>query len=185
VTLIAIFRQVIGIKAFGIYTPLIVTLAFLASGKLIYGIILFAIAIILGMLLRVLLRPLRMLYLPRLAIMITLISLIVFGLLVLGNWIGLPALSNLSVLPIIIMIALMEKFIAVSIEKGNRTAIILSLETVIISVICYYVIIWQWLINILILYPYLVLFTLPINFLLGKWTGLRISEYLRFRKLIK
>ena len=30
VTLIAFFRQVIGIKAFGIYTPAIVTFAFLA-----------------------------------------------------------------------------------------------------------------------------------------------------------
>jgi len=31
----------------------------------------------------------------------------------------------------------------------------------------------------------MVLLTLPINFFLGKWTGLRLSEYLRFKEILK
>jgi hypothetical protein len=68
VTLIAFFRQVIGIKAFGIYTPAIVTFAFLAIPQLRYGVIIFVSVILIGMLMRFILKSLRILYLPRVAI---------------------------------------------------------------------------------------------------------------------
>lgn len=185
VTIIALFRQVLGVKAFGIYTPAILVFAFLASGKLIYGIALFVIAILAGMLLRVLMRPFRLLYLPRVAIMISLIGFAIFGLLILGNSLGYPDLSNLSILPILIMITLVEKFIGTSIEKGTRTAIILTVETLLISVICYYVAIWQVLNTYLLGHPYIVLITIPINVFLGRWIGLRLTEYYRFRNILK
>jgi len=34
-------------------------------------------------------------------------------------------------------------------------------------------------------YPWVVLFTIPFNIFLGKWTGLRFSEYWRFRDVLK
>ncbi|MBP6084900.1 hypothetical protein KA517_01540 [Candidatus Gracilibacteria bacterium] len=33
-------------------------------------------------------------------------------------------------------------------------------------------------------YPEIIFLMIPINYLIGKWTGLRISELLRFRELI-
>lgn len=48
VTLIAFFRQVIGIKAFGIYTPAIITFAFLATNQIKYGITIFITVIVVG-----------------------------------------------------------------------------------------------------------------------------------------
>ena len=83
------------------------------------------------------------------------------------------------------MITLVEKFIAVQIEKGNKTAVILSLETLFISVIGYYIASWPLLIGALIRFPWICLLTIPINIFLGKWTGLRLSEYFRFRQIIK
>jgi hypothetical protein len=83
------------------------------------------------------------------------------------------------------MITLVEKFVAVQIEKGNRAAIILTLETLLISVIGFYIASWQGLINLLAAAPWIVLFTLPINLLLGRWTGLRLTEYLRFKEILK
>jgi len=83
------------------------------------------------------------------------------------------------------MITLVEKFIAVQIEKGNKIAFKLALETLVISIAGYYLASWEFLIKFLAIYPWTILFTLPINVLLGKWTGLRVSEYLRFREIIK
>jgi len=34
-------------------------------------------------------------------------------------------------------------------------------------------------------YPWIILLSVPINIFLGKWTGLRLSEYLRFKEVIK
>jgi hypothetical protein len=83
------------------------------------------------------------------------------------------------------MITLVEKFVAAQIEKGNKTAIILSLETLVISIAGYFVASWGTLILFLQKYPWVVLLTLIINVALGKWTGLRISEYIRFKELLK
>jgi hypothetical protein len=83
------------------------------------------------------------------------------------------------------MITLVEKFVAVQIEKGGRAAVILAVETLVISVIGYYIASWPSLIKLILSAPWISLFTIPINIVLGKWTGLRFSEYIRFRQLIK
>ncbi len=183
-TLITFFRQVVGIKAFGIYTPLIITFAFMAIG-IKYGIAIFIAVIVLGMLSRFILRPFRLLYLPRVAIMITLVALVILGMLLLGGTFKKTSFSMASIFPILIIITLVEKFITVQIEKGNKVAIALAVETLAISIIGFYIVSSRYLIHLLAFYPWIVLLTLPINIFLGKWTGLRLSEYLRFRDVIK
>jgi hypothetical protein len=184
-TFIAFLRQVVGIKAFGIYTPLIITFAFLATNGLKYGIVIFLVVILSGMLLRFILKPLRLLYLPRVAIMLSLVALVVLFMLTLGGNLRRTGLASVSIFPILIMITLVEKFVAVQIEKGNKTAVILTLETLLISVIGFYIASWRGLIIALSTWPWIVLLTIPVNFFLGKWTGLRLSEYLRFREILK
>ncbi len=183
-TLIAFLRQVVGIKAFGIYTPSIIIFAFLATG-LKYGITIFVSVIIVGMLARYLLKKLRILYLPRVAITVTIVTLAILGVLVFGGSQHRTGLAAVSIFPLLIMITIVEKFVAAQIEKGNRTAMILAVETLIISVLGFFIAKWQFLIYLLIAYPWIILLTIPINILLGKWTGLRLSEYFRFREILK
>ena len=184
-TLIALLRQVFGVKAFGIYTPLIITFAFLATNGIRYGIFIFVAVILSGMIMRFILKPFRLLYLPRVAIMISVVAMVILIMLTLGGSLKRTGLAAVSIFPILIMITLVEKFIAVQIEKGNKIAFKLALETLVISIAGYYLASWEFLIKFLAIYPWTILFTLPINVLLGKWTGLRVSEYLRFREIIK
>lgn len=183
-TLITFFRQIVGIKAFGIYTPLIITFAFMAIG-IKYGIAIFIAVIFIGMLSRFVLKPFRLLYLPRVAIMLTIVALVILGILLLGGSFKKTSFSMASVFPILIIITLVEKFITVQIEKGNKVAIALATETLVISIVGFFVVSSSALRMFLASYPWIVLFTLPINILLGKWTGLRLSEYIRFRHVIK
>jgi len=184
-TFIAFLRQVVGIKAFGIYTPLIITFAFLATNGLRYGVAIFLAVILAGMVMRFALKPFRLLYLPRVAIMLTIVSLIILVMLVFGGNMRRTGLASVSIFPILIMITLVEKFVAVQIEKGNKTALILAFETLVISIFGFYIASWKGLIEILLVHPWLILLTVPINVLLGRWTGLRISEYIRFKDIIK
>ncbi len=184
-TFIAFLRQVVGIKAFGIYTPLIITFAFLATNGLRYGVVIFLAVIFIGMLMRFILKPFRLLYLPRVAIMLTVVSLLILLMLTFGGNLKRTGLASVSIFPILIMITLVEKFVAVQIEKGNKTALILAFETLIISIFGFYIASWEPLIKALVSYPWLILLTIPINILIGKWTGLRVSEYFRFRNVIK
>lgn len=185
VTLVAFFRQVIGIKAFGIYTPSIVTFAFLAFDPkgIKYGIAIFASVILVGMLSRFLLKNFRLLYLPRVALTLTIVAFAILGILVLGGSLNRTGLASVSIFPLLIMITLVEKFVATQIEKGDKTAIILAAETLGMSLIGYAIARWDILITLILTHPWMVLITVPINIWLGKWSGLRLSEYLRFRKV--
>ncbi|GBE16965.1 hypothetical protein BMS3Abin15_00789 [bacterium BMS3Abin15] len=183
-TFIALVRQVIGIKAFGIYTPLLVIFAFLATG-IKYGAVVFISVILVGMLMRLILRRLRLLYLPRVAITLTVVAFAMLAVLVVGGSFQRTGLAAVSIFPLLIMVIIVEKFIAAQIEKGNRTAILLAVETLAISVAGYYLASWEGLINSIVSYPWAVLLIIPFNVFLGKWTGLRLSEYWRFREIIK
>lgn len=186
-TLVAFFRQVIGIKAFGIYTPSIITFALLAfdPNGIKYGIAIFVSVIFVGMITRLALKQFRLLYLPRVAITLSIISLAILGVMVLGGSLQRTGLASVSIFPLLIMITLVEKFVATQIEKGSRIAFILALETLIISVIGYYLISWKALTDFILHYPWAILATFLINFSLGKWTGLRLTEYFRFRKIFR
>lgn len=186
-TLVAFFRQVIGIKAFGIYTPSIITFALLAfdPNGLKYGIAIFASVILVGMVTRLALKRFRLLYLPRVAITLSVISLAILLILVVGGIFSRTGLAAISIFPLLIMITLAEKFVATQIEKGSRVAFLLAIETLIISVVGYYLVGWHALTGLLLSYPWVVLLTFLINFSLGKWTGLRLTEYFRFRKIFR
>ncbi len=183
-TLIAGVRQVIGIKSFGIYAPLVLTFAFWATG-LKYGLAIFCVILVTGTLMRYFLQRVRLLYMPRMAIVLSVISVVSLALLALGGWLGKFGLASVSILPILIMITLIEKFISAQVEKGVRNAAFLSLETVLISVAGYGLLISTRFRAFVLDYPEYLLGLILVNVLLGKWTGLRLTEYLRFRNVIK
>lgn len=184
-TIIAFARQVVGIKGFGIYTPLIISLAFLATGLKI-GLSFFAVIILVGTLVRFLVKSIALLYLPRMAIVLTCVAIAILLVFLIGAHFNYQGIINTSVFAVLIMISLVEKFIAAQIERGAKNAIVLTLETIVLSSICYLIISWSWLQTIVLDHPFwIILGAVVINLLLGRWTGLRLYEYYRFRDVIK
>lgn len=183
-TLLAFARQVIGLKAFGLITPAMTTLAFLVMG-LYSGLIVFVVVVLSGTLTRLLLSRLRLLYLPRMALVLTSVSLAILILLGLSAATGQTATLAFSVFPILILTVLAEDFIAVQFTRGLKTALRLTFWTLVLVVACYYIVSWQLLRTFLLSYPEVVLLAIPINILLGRFTGLRILEYIRFRELLR
>lgn len=184
VTLVAVFRQVVGLKAFGIYTPSIIIFAFLAMG-IKYGAAIYVTVIVVGILMRFVLKKLRLLYLPRVALTLTVVAIAILGALVIGGSFQRTGLAAVSIFPLLIMITLVEKFVAVQVEKGTRTALLLASETFFIAICGYVLGHWTWLINMIVSAPWIILIVIPFNVFLGKWTGLRFSEYFRFRDVIR
>ena len=183
-TIIAIGRLIFGVKGFGIYTPVIITFALVETG-LKYGLTIFILVLLTGTLMRYALKRFRLLYLPRFAIVLTVVSLVILLLFAEGAYSHRTGLITVSIFPILIIIILVEKFVAAQIEKGPRTAIRLSLETLVLAVICYYVATWGLFQEILYNYPFIIFGLIILNILLGRYRGLRLSEYIRFREVIK
>jgi PKD repeat protein len=182
-TILAFSRQVIGIKAFGMFTPAAVTLSFIAIG-LKYGLVIFAVVLLTATLSRFILRRFRLLYLPRMAIVLTAVSLSIFGLFALGAHFDQTGILSFSIFPILVLASLAEQFVEAQIRLGIRTAARLTAETLLLSVVSTLIVQWDVLRSLIIGFPELILLTIPLNILLGRWTGLRLTEYIRFRKLL-
>lgn len=183
-TFIVATRQIAGIKAFGIYTPLIITFAFFDMG-IKYGIAIFVVVLLVGTVVRYFVRHFRLLYLPRMGIVLTVTAMAILILLFEGVVSKRTVFIGSSIFSILIMITLAEKFIAAQIEKGLKTAVVLSVETLIISTLGYYILQWPKLQDTVFFYPQIILLTLAINIFLGRWKGLRLIEYFRFKDLLK
>lgn len=182
-TIIATARQLVGIKAFGIFAPTVIALSFLVTG-IEYGVAIFGIIIVLGTLARLFSRQIRLLYLPRMAIVLSLVALAIFGLYFVGSYFD-NSLIAVSIFPILIMTVLAEHFISVQIDQGYKSAIKLTIETLILSVTGYFIGDWTLFKTTILAYPELVLCTFLINIIIGKFAGLRLTEYIRFRNVFK
>lgn len=183
-TIIALLKQVVGITTFGLYTPSIITLSFLALG-LEFGLIILLIIIVSGAAVRKLLDRFHLLHIPRIAIVLTFSTLIILLTLALGTYLGISSVATIAVFPMLIMTTLAEKFVSALGGRGFYAALLLMIETTIVSLICYWVVEWHYLQNLILGHPEIILLLLIFNYILGRWTGLRLMEYVRFREVMK
>lgn len=182
-TLIAFFRQVIGFSTAGVYAPAILTLALVFAG-LLNGLAILAVVVLSSLLVRFILRKRRLLFTPKIALNISSVALFVFLALYIASMFELGRVATLSILPILILITLAEKITAVDGSKNAKQVIKLFGEITLVALICYFVVEWRSFQIFMLAYPELVFVFVFLNYLLGRWTGLRFFEYFRFRELI-
>ena len=187
-TFVALAREILGIHGFGVYTSTIIAFAFVATG-LYYGILLFGVTLATGTLIRLLIKQVRLLYLPRMAIVLTGVSLAIFLLFFEAAFSKrTPFITSAGsfIFPSIMMITLIENFVSAQIDRGAKRAITLTIETLALAIISFFIITFGPLRMVILAWPFGVFIgAVLINMLIGKWTGLRVTEYIRFRDLIK
>ena len=182
-TLISFFRQIIGFSTAGVYAPAILTVAFIFIGPL-NGLAILLVVVLASLLMRFLLRRRRLLFTPKISLNISFVVLAVFLALYLVSIFELVRIATISILPILILITLAEKITAVDGDKNAKEVILLFIEITFVALICYVVVEWPAFQIFMLAYPELVLLFVFANYLLGRWTGLRLFEYFRFHELI-
>ncbi len=183
--IIASVRHIIGLRGFGIFTPAMISVAFLATG-IIAGLILFGTILVVATLSRVILRRLHLQYLPRMALLLWFVCLGVLAVMFFSPFISQPNLTVVTIFPILIMILLAENFIRVQLGENMREAIKVTTETILIALFCYFVMDLPALQRFVLLNPELTVIAIAIyDIFMGKYVGLRLMEYWRFRQVIK
>jgi hypothetical protein len=182
-TILAFFKQIIGITTLGLYTPSIIALSFLALGWWI-GLLFLLFILATGYFTRSVMRRWRMLYIPKVAIILTVVSFTLLLLLGIGTLFGIT-FSRDTVFILLIMSSLAENFLNMKTEQGFRSAFVGIGETVLAALLCVFIVQWPLLQSFVLAYPEVVLVTIVINAMLGRWTGLRLLEYFRFREVFK
>jgi len=184
---IAFTRNVIGIRGFGIFLPAALSVVFVATGPIV-GIGLFLVIVIVSTAMRMILRKLKvkLQYLPRMAFILWAVVLGVLGVLFLAPVLKFSDLANVSIFAVLFLVLLAEDFTRVQLGKSVKTALNLTFETLILSLISFLFLTFQPLQKYVLLNPEISLLIIAgADLLLGKYTGLRVMEFYRFRKLIR
>ena len=185
-TLIAGTRHLVGLRGFGIFLPAALAVTFLATGPLV-GIGLFLLIVTISTAARIFLRrtKIKLQYLPRMALILHFVVLGILGLLFTAPIINNSVLVNVSIFPVLILVLLAEDFSKVQLGKSAKVAINLTTETLILALISYVLLTLKAVQHLALLKPELWIISVSlIDVLLGKYVGLRVMEYMRFRKFI-
>lgn len=184
--LIAAARHLVGIRGFGIFLPAALSVTFVATGPVV-GIGMFLVIVTVSTSTRITLRKLKikLQYLPRMALILLFVVMGVMGVLFAAPIFDRPDLADVSIFPVLILVLLAEDFARVQLGKSAKTAVSLTTETLILALVSYVFLTSPRVQQFALLNPeILILLVAVFNFFMGKYVGLRLREFWRFRKLI-
>ena len=184
-SIIAASRHIIGLRGFGIYIPAVLSVALVSIG-IVEGLIIFIAIISAAILSKRLLKKLHLSYLPRTALLLWLISCGILAALLITPFLHIGDLKTLNIFPILILVLLSENFLDAQASTKETDALFLTLETIFLALLSGLVLRWEFIQKFALLQPELmILATAILDLAVGKFVGLRVSEWLRFRPIIE
>jgi len=184
ILLLVVLRNVVGVKTFGTFMPVLIALAFRQTG-LAWGVFFFVVVVALGLSVRFYLERLKLLLVPRLAAVVIVVVLLLAMLTVLSAKLGLERGLSIGLFPIVILTMTIERMTLVWEERGAGEALQQALGSVVVGVLCYLVMNLAVVEHLAFVFPELLLVVLAATLLLGRYTGYRLTEVRRFRELAK
>lgn len=181
--LVALFKNVVGIKTFGVFLPVLVALALIQTG-VTSGLILFSSIVFVVALISLPLEQWGIQYTSKIALMLIAVvvtSLLGIRLLHATQWLNASAPLFF---PIIILTIISERFAKKVEEDGVKEALGLYAQTLVVTLFIYFVLSSTLIQQAVITFPEIIIALAGLNLLLGKWIGLRLTEYHRFHKVI-
>ncbi|HAU99544.1 MAG: hypothetical protein UX04_C0004G0033 [Microgenomates group bacterium GW2011_GWF2_45_18] len=184
-TLIIFFRHVIGLEGFGVYTPAVLAVAFVSTGFL-RGLLLFFAIFISTTIGKMIVSRLKLQYLPRTSLVLWFVSLSMFFVLLLSPYIPFTNLATIGIFPMLVLVLLSENFLQVQSSSSMWTAIQLTGETLLLAFISASVMRSLSVQEFVILHPEITIALMfALNLMIGKYTGVRVMEILRFRSILE
>ena len=177
--IVAIFRNVVGLKTFGVFLPVLMAISFISTG-VITGIIAFVGVLLIISILHYPLQKWGVLHVPKLVVMLSGIVLLMIVLMYSGLEFGIAAMEGLTFFPIVILTFAAEKYARIVVEEGFGNATKVLIQTLVVTLICLLIISSDAIFLITMNFPEVLLIVGALSLMLGKWIGLRISEYRRF-----
>ncbi len=182
--LITYARNVLGVKTFGVFMPMLIAAACVFSGFWI-GLLGFLVVVFSAFLGHLYFDRYRMLKIPKLAAVITLVTTGLIVVLLFSNVQDYLEFGALSLFPVIIISFIAERIQQLASEESWKDLMSIGLGTFVTITGCFFIFNSYVIQGAFALYPELLLMVLGAQLYIGQWSGIRISELFRFRKLIK
>jgi len=182
VIFLTIVRNMIGLRTFGTFMPVLVAIAFRET-QLLWGLFLLGIVVAVALLVRVYLGTLRLLVVPRLSSILIVVILAMAGVSVLSNQLGFTRGLSVTLFPMVILTMTVERMSIVWDERGPVEMLRQGMGSILVAVVSYFIMTNPYVEHIAIVYPELLLALLACNLLVGRYSGFRLLDLVRFRVL--
>lgn len=183
-TIIVSFRYLIGLSGLGLLVPIALSVTLLATG-LTPGFILLAAILIASFFSRFVLKRIRIMQMPKMALSMLVAAIFVVATLTASAAYGIFDVINLSIFPILVFLLLSDRIVALFLERNLSETIQTTLVTLLLGILGFALLSWDSLRSLILLYPELILLLIPLNILIGRYFGLRVTEYIKFQPVIK
>ena len=182
VIFLVLMRNVVGVKTFGTFMPILIALAFRET-QLLWGLGLFIVVISLGLAIRFYFDQLKLLLVPRLAAVLIVVIMLMAAISILSYKLGLPHGLSIALFPMVIMTMTIERMSIVWEERGPMEAMQQGFGSLFVAAMAYLLMSIEVLRHFIFVFPEMLLVLLAMTILLGRYSGYRFSELIRFKVL--
>jgi len=183
-TLVAVFKHVIGISTLGSIIPAFMAVLFLKLW-LLFTFIVIVFLLVFNLLIAKFISKYTLLYTPKVTF-ITIANIVFFMLFYQAlQYTDLIHIDLENILYVVLFFVVSEKMISIICTKEFREYKKSLLWTIVVALICFTFFYLNSFLVFLFAYPEILLILIPFNFYLWRFTWLRITEYFRFNEIFK
>lgn len=176
------FRNMVGVRTFGTFSPTLLALAAVdVEWKTVTMI--FTLVILIGVGGRALLPGFKLMQVPRLSIVFTLVAVSMMLSVSLLDYLGLNPTGKLTLLPMVVLTSLVDRVYSVADEDGMHVAGVRLGWTAGVGVVCFGMFLWKGLGHILLEFPELHFYTIAAMLVFGLYKGKKLCDVPAFRFL--
>ena len=180
----AIFRNIIGVRTFGTFTPTLLALSFVYADSRT-GLIVFIIVMVFGLAGRSVLERLKLLMVPRLSLILTFVVLATVMAVSSLDYFGLTPSARAVLFPMVILTMMIERFHIRADEDGLVASLRLLGSTMVVAMCCFLLLRWQVSGQVALMFPEGLFLVAAALVLVGRYSGYRLIELWRFRDLAR
>lgn len=177
---VVLMRNIVGVPTLGTFMPVLLALALLEI-PLLRGLTMFTVLVAAGLWFRFLLSRLNLLVVPRVAACVVIVTLLMIMMSVISSRLGMSGGVQIALFPMIILAWTIERMSLIWEEEGKHNAIIQVGGSLLVAVLAYLLMrvpqVQYWALY----FPELLLVLLAGILIIGRYTGYRISELIRFK----
>lgn len=181
--LVVFLRTLVGLKTFGTFMPILIAMAFRET-QLFWGVIMFSMIVSIGLMIRFYLEKLMLLLIPRLASVLIIVVILMLLISLITNQLGIERLLSISLFPMVILAMTIERMSIIWEENGAYEAILQGAGSLLVACIGYVVMTNENLMYLMFVFPELLLVVLGLCLWMGRYTGYRLVELVRFRDML-
>ncbi|HCA89965.1 MAG: hypothetical protein CMF38_05015 [Legionellaceae bacterium] len=180
--IILLLRNFVGLTTFGTFMPVLIALAFRET-HIVWGVTLFILIVSFGLIVRFYLDQLRLLLVPRLAAILTVVILLMISISILSQNLGLEHGFSVALFPMVILTMTIERMCITWDERGASEAFKASLGSLFAAIVAFKVMSFPPLQYLIFAFPELLLVLLAFILWFGQYKGYRLTELRRFKAL--